>query len=116
MDPEKAKAAFPVLFDAIKEVIYRYDPSGLFSIGAPKDEHDDSVYRIISLLRDTRSLDEVPDILDKAMGGWLAENPHATEEMWVSMAPEIWEAWKIFLQKAESVTYTANDDQGNTSS
>ena len=100
MDPKKASAAFPALFHKVREIVYRYDPSGLFSIGAPQDEHDDSVYKIISLLRDKHSLEEVPDVLDKAMGGWLAENPDASEEMWVSMAPEIWEAWKTFLEKA----------------
>ena len=100
MDPKKASAAFPALFNSIREVVYRYDSSGLFSIGAPKDEHDDSVYKIISLLRYKHSLEEVPDVLDEAMGDWLADNPEASEEMWVSMAPEIWEAWETFLEKA----------------
>ena len=100
MDPKKAKEAFPELFHAIREVVYRYEPSGLFAISAPKDEHDDDVYRIISLLRDSRGPEEVPEVLDNVMGGWLTENPHASEEMWVSMAPEIWEAWETFLEKA----------------
>ena len=100
MDPKKASAAFPALFNTIREVVYRYDPSGLFSIGAPKDEHDDSVHKIISLLRSTHTLEEVPDVLDQAMGGWLEDNPYASGEMWESMAPEIWEAWKTFLEKA----------------
>ena len=100
MDPKKARAAFPELFNKIREIVYQHDPSGLFSVGAPKDEHDDSVYKIISLLRNKKSLEEVPDVLDKAMGGWLEENPEASDDMWVSMAPEIWEAWKTFLKKA----------------
>ena len=100
MDPKKASKAFPTLFSNIREVVYRYDPSGLFAIGAPKDEHDDSVFKIISLLRDKHSQEEVPDVLDKAMGGWLADNPEASEEMWEEMAPEIWEAWKVFLEEA----------------
>ena len=100
MDPQKAKAAFPELFHAIREVVYRHDPSGLFAISAPKDEHDDDVYRIISLLRHSRSMEEVPEVLDTVMGRWLSENPYASEEMWGSMAPEIWEAWKTFLEKA----------------
>ena len=111
MDPKKTGTAFPELFAKIQDVVYRYDPSGLFSIGAPKDEHDDSVYKIISLLRYIRSLEEVPGILDKAMGGWLPENPHASEEMWVSMAPEIWEAWRKFLKTSKATTYTANDEK-----
>ncbi len=100
MDPKEARAAFLALLSQIREVVYRYDPSGLFSIGAPKDEHDDSIYKIISLLRHTHGPEEVPDVLEKAMGGWLADNPEASEEMWVSMASEIWEAWKTFLAKA----------------
>ena len=104
MDSKKAGTAFPELFAKIQDVVYRYDPSGLFSIGAPKDEHDDSVYKIISLLRCICSLEEVPGILHKTMGGWLAENPHASEDMWISMAPEVWEAWKIFLEQAEFTT------------
>ena len=114
MDPKKANAAFPELFAKIQDVLYRYDPSGLFSIGAPKDEHDDSVYKIISLLRYIRSLEEAPGILHKTMGGWLAENPQASEEMWALMAPEIWEAWQTFLKKAEATVYSTNDEQEPT--
>ena len=100
MDPKKASTAFPTLFSKIRKVVYRYDPSGLFAIGAPKDEHDDSVNKIISLLRYKHSPEEVPDVLENAMGGWLADNPEASEEKWVAMAPEIWEAWKAFLENA----------------
>ncbi len=100
MDPTKARAAFPRLLSEIREVVYRYDPSGLFAIGAPKDEHDDSVYKIISLLQHIHSEEEVPQVLEKAMGGWLADNPEASEEVWTAMAPEIWDAWKAFLERA----------------
>lgn len=99
MDPKKARAAYPQLFNAIRAVIYRHDPSGLFALGAPKDEHDDDVHRIISRLQHVDSPDAVPEILDDVMGYWFEENPDP-KDFARAMAPPIWDAWCVFIEEA----------------
>ncbi len=100
MKPTEARAAFPRLLDEITEVLLRHDPSGLFSAGAPRDEHDDDIHRIVSLLQDTHGPDDVPGILESVMGDWIASSGDNPKEMCRAMAPAIWAAWKKFRDKA----------------
>ena len=100
MNKEEARAAFPGLFEAIREVLQRHDPSGLFAMGAPKDEHDDSINRIVARLQSVQSAEAVPEILEREVGGWIRGNGKDAVEVCAAMAPEIWVAWCEFREKA----------------
>ena len=99
MDKEKAAAAFPKLFEDIREVIYQHDPSGLFAMGAPKDEHDDSIHRIISLLQHIHGPEGVQEVLEDAMRDWIADKGDNPKEVCTAMAPAVWTAWSEFRGK-----------------
>lgn len=101
MDPAKAARAFPRLIAAMRTILHRHDPSGLFGMGAPEDEHDGSICRIISGLQLVRECNEVASILEAELGDWIADNGNDPEKVCQAMAPEVWEAWSTFQDRVE---------------
>jgi hypothetical protein len=98
--PRKATRAFPRVFAAMQEILHRHDPGGLFWIGAPKDEHDESIRRIICRLQRVDAPNEVPSVLEAVLVGWVTENGDDPTEVCGAMAPEIWAAWCAFQNEA----------------
>jgi hypothetical protein len=100
MDPDKATAAFPVLEERIRQTLVAHDPSGLFELGAPRDEHDGDVHTIISRLQRASDETEVPGILEDALGHWIGDRRRVQRKVCEAMAPEVWDAWSAFKVEA----------------
>ena len=96
MDPKKAASAYSVLERRIVEILVAHDPSGLFALGAPHDEHDRDVHIIISKLRRAAGTSDVEIILEEVLGGWMNSAGKPTSQLCAAMAPDIWEAWQYF--------------------
>ena len=98
MDKNKAAAAFPELIATLRDVLRQHDPSGLFALGCPEDEHDDDIHRILSLLQGAQGRGDVVNVLDSVLSGWVPEEERkATFE---AMAPAVWAAWSAFLENS----------------
>jgi hypothetical protein len=100
MDPKKATAAYPALEKRVRNVLVEQDPSGLYAIGAPDDEHDEEVRRIISLLQRATSVADVREVLKDRLAPWILDAGKSVEDLCTKMAPPIWEAWCEFKLKA----------------
>jgi hypothetical protein len=84
MDAKKAAAAYPTLEKLIARVLIERDPSGLYAMGAPHDEHDGDVHSIL---------------VDR-LCGWIVDAGKDVEDLCSGMAPAIWEAWREFKRAA----------------
>jgi hypothetical protein len=100
MDPKKAATAYPALKRRIVEILIANDPSGLFGLGAPYDEHDRDVHIIISKLQGATGTSDVEIILEEVLGGWMDSAGEPVTGLCAAMAPDIWEAWQDFKNAA----------------
>lgn len=57
-------------FSHIRNILIENDPVGLIDGGAPIDEYDDYIYRIMSGLKECRSENDVYAIVEKHFGGF----------------------------------------------
>lgn len=96
MDTNKASKFYPKLLRDIQEVFRKHDPSGLFSLGVPNDEHDDDINRIVSELQHVSDPEEVPVLLKKHLGEWINSAGKDPSEVCQRMASPIWDAWCEF--------------------
>ena len=99
IEATRAAGAFPELLRTIRKVFYQHDPSGLFAVGAPEDEHDALIHMVISRLQYLRGSEEVAVVLEAELGGWIASNGKDPKDACSSMAPAIWSAWCVFREK-----------------
>jgi hypothetical protein len=100
MDPKKAATAYPARERRVVEILIAHDPSGLFALGAPRDEHDAEARAIISKLQRATGTADVEGILDDVLGGWIRSAGKPTTDLCAAMAPDIWEAWRNFRNAA----------------
>ena len=100
MDAKKAAAAYPTLEKLIARVLIEHDPSGLYAMGAPHDEHGGDVRAIIASLQRATSLADVHSILVDRLCGWIVNAGKDVDDLCSSMAPAIWEAWREFKRAA----------------
>ena len=100
MDSRKAVAAYPTLEKRVASVLIEHDPSGLYAMGAPHDEHDGDVRAIISALQRATSLADVRPILESTLGRWIRGAGKDVDVLCASMALPIWEAWCDFKSEA----------------
>ena len=100
MDSKKASIAYPVLERKVVDILVAHDPTGLYGLGAPRDEHDRDVHAIISRLQDALGQADVEGILADVLRPWLDGAGESTRELCAAMAPGIWEAWQNFRKAA----------------
>ena len=100
MDSKKASIAYPVLERKVVDILVAHDPSGLYALGAPRDEHDRDVHAIISRLQHASGPADVEGILADVLRPWLEDAGKSTTEFCAVMAPGIWEAWQNFRKAA----------------
>ena len=96
MDTQKARRSYPKLLRDIREVFRKHDPSGLFSMHVPDDEHDSDINRIISDLQHASGQEEVPRLLQKHLDEWIKDAGNDPFEICDRMASPIWDAWSEF--------------------
>ena len=100
MNPDEASSAFAVLEAEIRDVFRRHDPSGLFGMGAPADEHDSDVHRVISALQRVADPCGVSEVLQSVWREWIAARGQDPIRVCDAMAPEVWSAWRAFRRRA----------------
>lgn len=100
MDAERAAAAYPALEKRVIGILVAHDPSGLFALGAPRDEHDRDVHTIISALQGATSVTDVRAILERELAHWITGASKDVDELCREMAEPIWDAWCEFRSKA----------------
>lgn len=96
MDSRKTVAAYSTLEKRVGSVLIEHDPSGLYALGAPHDEHDGDVHAIISALQHATSVADVRPILESTLGSWIRDAGKDVDVLCATMAPPIWEAWRDF--------------------
>ncbi len=99
-DGHSTHKAFPALFQGIRNAVIASDPTGLFSLGVPLDEHDDLIHRIISGLGAARQADDVEAILDNALRSWIDAAGGRKDGVVGELSPVIWHLWQNFRQEA----------------
>jgi hypothetical protein len=100
MDSKKASIAYRALERQVVDIVIAHDPSGLYALGAPRDEHDGDVHAIISRLQRASGPTDVESILAEVLRPWLDGASKSTTELCAAMAPGIWEAWHEFRRAA----------------
>jgi hypothetical protein len=80
------------LHRGLTELLYRHDPVGLATAGAPSDEYEPEVGTIIPRLRDAKSPDDVRRIVHQEFLRWFeAEETAGPESAYNRIAQEIWD-------------------------
>src|SRR5437773_10857366 len=100
MDPKKASVAYSRLEERVVDILVAHDPSGLFALGAPRDEHDREVHAIISKLQHATGPEDVEGILSAVLRPWVEGAGKSVAALCAATAPDIWEAWQKFREVA----------------
>jgi hypothetical protein len=100
VDPEKARRAYPDLENSIRQIFLAQDPDRLFELGAPPDEHDGDIHRVISKLQYASEVSDLVHILEHCRIEAPEMGRQGSSDDWRGMAPAIWEAWLAFKQAA----------------
>ena len=64
-----SKAAYKKLYAAVRDILNDVDPVGLMELHAPSDEYDVEVSRLLPLLRECRSREDIQEIVTR-MFSW----------------------------------------------
>ena len=88
--------SFGQLCSSIREVLQRHDPSNLFELGAPLDEHDSSVHRIIGGIQHAHDPAGVTEVLERELWDWINAAGNDPTRICAAMAPDVWRAWRAF--------------------
>jgi len=87
---------FKALHKTVRQVLFAFDPTGLFELGAPLDECDWAVARIISVLEELDGPSMLPERLEKVFEELLEMNPNLSTKNLGEISIPIWEAWEEF--------------------
>ena len=114
----KIKEEYGSFYNQITEIFNRYDPIDLIKIGAPSDEYGYEISRILSKLKNAKSVLEartiIYEVFDQSFNyGYSASNLSklvkigddfaGTETDYHLIAEEVWAAWETFKRrKAET--------------
>jgi hypothetical protein len=96
---QKLKETYQTLVAEMAIILRRADPLELVSVGAPRDEYDEEVARLVAKLRTASSPADVQVVLREVFGGWregTSDSPSCIERV----ASEIWQVWQRQMGKA----------------
>jgi hypothetical protein len=80
------------LHRGLTALLYRHDPIGLASAGAPKDEYEPEASTIIPRLKDAKNADDVRRIVHEEFLHWFdGEGTAGPESAYTAIAHDIWE-------------------------
>src|SRR5436309_64738 len=96
---QKLRASYGTLLTEVAAILRRADPLELVSCGAPLDEYDEEVARIVAKLRTATSAHDVQVNLRGVFGGWREGPPDSS---WAidKVANEIWQFWRRQSEQA----------------
>ena len=84
------------LHKSVRQVMITFDPTGLFAMGAPLNECDWAVARIISMLEELDGPAMLAKRLKNILGDMLGMNPDLNANTLREMSIPIWEAWEEY--------------------
>lgn len=86
-----SKEDYRELYEELVQVLYRHDPIGLASSGAPHDEYEPEVGTIISRLRSAANAEDVTRIVYEEFSHWFgAESTTGPYKAYAPIGEEIW--------------------------
>lgn len=93
----RLKAKYGKLFDAVSEILFRFDPAGI-NFETNTDEYEPEVGTILPRLKKCDSVGEVRKVIHQEFLRWFDPETAGSEETYEVMAQEIWVAWQTYRQ------------------
>ena len=86
-----SKEAYRELYEELVRILYRHDPIGLASSGAPHDEYEPEVGTIIPRLGSAASAEDVTRIVYEEFCRWFgAESTTGPQKVYAPIGDEVW--------------------------
>ena len=88
---------YDVLFKGIREIINKYDPINLVSGGAPEDEYDGEVIKIIKLLPENK--EKLRNDIYKIFINSFNQETAGDRQVYDSIAGEVFQRYASFFKQ-----------------
>jgi len=102
----RLKAEYGKLYDAVSEILFRYDPIGI-NFGHNTDEYEPEVRTILPRLNDCISVSHVRNVIHQEFVRWFDLDSAGPEARYEEIAEEVWAAWQNYQRDPVAGTATA---------
>ena len=96
VDERDLRWYFGTVFDAVRAIVNGWDPYGLIRMGAPSDEYDGEISRVLLRLQHARSTEDATEIVLDELSRSFGRPPFGEPTMHRQKCEDIWREWQKF--------------------